>query len=375
MMKTQTAQPFFFSKYGILILTGLFLGTGYVIWQAWPSLLISSMQWQKDINNQLSELLYDAQADSIAAGLSLAGLSFIYGMLHSLGPGHGKLIVSTYLATHPTKIKLSLTLTVLSALLQAVVAIALVSTLLVIFNSSMREVNSEANRFVTLSFYTVVILGLVIVWRNLRTLWQSFRLNQSLKNAQQPQTPAFVFNTNNITAIKHIPTNTAKPNVILRSAQNTHTLPGDHFHSSDCGCGHQHFADAEVINSASSIKEYLVIILSIGIRPCTGAIMVLLFANMVDMYWLGVVSAFLMAIGTALTTSIIAIMTITGRQLVKRYLNGNKQQIDRDSKDNKNAETSLHLAGTTVQLAGGVALILMGAVLLSSQPVGMSPVF
>lgn len=373
MTNTQATQPFFFSKYGILILTSLFLGTGYVIWQAWPSLLISSMQWQKDINNQLSELLYDAQADNLVAGLSLAGLSFIYGMLHSLGPGHGKLIVSTYLATHPTKIKLSLTLTVLSALLQAVVAIALVSTLLVIFNSSMREVNSEANRFVTLSFYTVVILGLVIVWRNLRALWQSFGLSQSLKKTQQP--PTFTLNTKNITAIKHIPTNTDKPNVLLRSTQNTNSLIPDHIHGSDCGCGHQHFADAEVINSASSMKEYLVIILSIGIRPCTGAIMVLLFANMVDMYWLGIVSAFLMAIGTALTTSIIAIMTITGRQLVKRYLKEKKQPIDRHSNGNQHAETSLRLTGIFVQLAGGVALILMGAVLLSSQPVGMSPVF
>jgi nickel/cobalt transporter (NicO) family protein len=373
MTKTLAAEPFIFSKYGILILTGLFLGTGYIIWQAWPSLLISSMQWQKDINNQLSDLLYDAQDNSITAGLSLAGLSFIYGMLHSLGPGHGKLIVSTYLATHPTKIKLSLTLTVLSALLQAVVAIALVSSLLVIFNSSMREVNSEANRFVTLSFYTVVILGLVIVWRNLRALWQSYRLNQSLKNTQQP--PTFMLNTNNITAIKHVPTNTVKPNVLLRSAQNTRTLPVDHIHRSDCGCGHQHFADAAVINTASSIKEYLVIILSIGIRPCTGAIMVLLFANMVDMYWLGVLSAFLMAIGTALTTSIIAIMTITGRQLVKRYLTEKKRPINHHSGGNQPQETSLHLTRVFVQLAGGVALILMGAVLLSSQPVGMSPIF
>ena len=333
------------------MLTALFLSTGYFIWQIWPSLIISGMHWQKEINGQLSDLLYDAQTNSLSAGLSLTGLSFIYGILHSLGPGHGKLIVSTYIATHPTKVKISLTLTILSALLQAIVAIALVSALLVIFNSSMHEVNSEANRFVTLSFYAVVILGLVIVWRNLHTLWKAFPFRQQ----------------------QTIKINAIKPMRVDSKASTS--LTEEHPDSDTCGRGHKHFADAEVINSASSFKEYLVIILSIGIRPCTGAIMVLLFANMVDMYWLGVVGAFVMAIGTALTTSIIAIMTITGRQLVRRYINGNKQQVTRHSNDNENTANKLRLASPLVRLTGGLVLILMGVILLSSQAVGMSPVF
>lgn len=316
MAKIVAAQSVLFSKYGLIFFTGLLFTSGYFIWQIWPSLIISSMQWQKEVYGQLSDLLYDAHANKLSAGLSLIGLSFIYGILHSIGPGHGKLIVSTYIATHPTKVKISLILTILSALLQAIVAIALVSILLIVFNSSMHEINSEATRFVSLSFYIVVILGLVIIWRSIATLCKASPFRQSQK--------------------------------------------------------HKHFADPKAINNASSFKEYAVIILSIGIRPCTGAIMVLLFANLVDIYWLGVISAFVMAIGTAITTSAIAIMTISGKKLVTRYINNNKSKNDRIHKNNTSKG---RLAGPLIQLTGGLILILMGALLLSSQPVGMSPLF
>ena len=329
-----------FSKYWLLTATVLFVVAGFAIWKAWPSLIISSMQWQKEINEQLSELLYDAKTHLISAGFSLVLLSFIYGILHSLGPGHGKLIVSTYVATHPTKIKISLMLTVLSALLQAIVAIALVSFLLTVFNASMREVNGEANRLVSLSFYTVLILGVLIIWRNGKAMIKSLFYRK----------PTF-----KIKSIKPLGSKIETPKVEA------------------CACGHVHFAGAETINNASSLKEYLAIIFSVGLRPCTGAVMVLLFANMVDIYWLGVVSAFMMSIGTALTTSVIAIMTICGVKLIKRYMQSN--QSDHQHNTNEVTIKRKQVAFALLKMTGGVLLVLMGILLLSSQPVALSPIF
>jgi len=331
------------SKYWLFAATALFLIAGYAIWKAWPSLIIASMQWQKEINEQLSELLYDAQTHLVSAGFSLVLLSFIYGILHSLGPGHGKLIVSTYVATHPTKIKISLMLTMLSALLQAVVAIILVSALLALFNSSMREVNGEANRLVSLSFYTVLILGALIIWRNGVSIIKSlFFRKPPLK----------------IKSIKPLGSKMEAPKVEA------------------CGCGHVHFADPDTINNASSFKEYLAIILSVGLRPCTGAVMVLLFANMVDIYWLGVVSAFMMSIGTALTTSVIAIMTISGIKLIKRYMETNKSnQPDHHHNANDLVNRRKQVTYALIKMTGGLLLVLMGLLLLSSQPVALSPIF
>ena len=106
-------------RWVITTIAFLLLGLGlYQLWLLWPSLVISAISWQREVNAQLADLLYDAKTNPLVAGTSLAGFSFIYGMLHSLGPGHGKVIVTTYLATHPTKVKTSLILTVISSLCQ-----------------------------------------------------------------------------------------------------------------------------------------------------------------------------------------------------------------------------------------------------------------
>jgi len=119
--------------------------------------------------------------------------------------------------------------------------------------------------------------------------------------------------------------------------------------------------------------RYLAIIFSVGLRPCTGAVMVLLFANMVDIYWLGVLSAFMMSIGTALTTSVIAIMTICGVKLIKRYMQSN--QPDHQHNTNEVAIKRKQVAFALLKMTGGVLLVLMGILLLSSQPVALSPIF
>nr|WP_279146128.1 nickel/cobalt transporter [Photobacterium carnosum] len=290
----------------------LFIASGYVLWQQWPTMLMESIKWQRDINGQLSDLLYDAQ-QNITAAYSLAGLSFLYGIFHSLGPGHGKMIVTTYLATNPAKIKASLIMTVVSAFVQAVVAITLVSILLVFFKSSMRQVNDAADQFISYSFMAMLLLGVIVIYRSLKQVWQ------------------------------------------LRTAPLHHHDRGD-----NCGCGHKHFANADEINQATSLREYIVIIFSIGIRPCTGAILVLLFANMVGLYWLGVISAILMAVGTALTTSAIALLTLSGKKIVSRYLATNDRQRT--------------MASIILKLFGGVLLVLLGLLLLNGHSYGMSPV-
>ncbi|MFV8462585.1 nickel/cobalt transporter [Vibrio campbellii] len=361
------------TKYYLMGITAFVLVAvgAYQLWVMWPSLVISSIQWQREVNSELADLLYEAKSNPWGAGSYLIGFSFIYGMLHSLGPGHGKVIVSTYLATHPTKAKASLVLTIVSAFLQALVAILLVSVLLWGFSASMRMVNDKANMFVSLSFALVALVGALICWKALRNIYRSIRKpklkvkaittlvtdTSSPMSAHSPIALRTPLSANSpMLGSASVLQPTTQPNV-----NHTHV---DHSHT-DCGCGHQHVADADAINKASTLREYAGIIVTIGVRPCTGAIMVLLFANMVGLYWMGVVSAFAMAIGTAFTTSTIAIMTLTGKNLVKRYLESG----------NKNNSASLKAAGHYLQLFGGVLLVLIGLLLMSGQDSGMSPVF
>jgi len=351
------SRNYVFSKYVLLATTLLFLVAGVIIWQAWPGLMLSSMQWQKGINKQLSDLLFQAQTHLYSAGASLMLLSFVYGILHSLGPGHGKLIVSTYVATHPTKIKVSLILTVLSALLQAVVAIILVSTLLIVFGASMREINGEANHLISVSFYVVILLGIIIVVRNARLLFKTIPPKKK---------------TLQIHSLRPLTNN--KVSNVTNDNHDSHDSHGSHDNHDSCGCGHVHFASANDINNASTLKEYLVIIFSVGLRPCTGAIMVLLFSHVLNIYWLGVASAVAMGLGTALTTSVIAIMTVTGKKLVSHYMQDKTPH--RHSHQGIGAEgMKRQLIATLIKLVGGSILIFIGAVLVNSQPIGMSPIF
>lgn len=328
----------------------------YQLWQMWPSLVLSSIQWQREVNTQLADLLYDAQANPWGAGSYLIGFSFIYGMLHSLGPGHGKVIVTTYLATHPTKVKASLMLTVISAICQAWVAISLVSVLLWSFNASMRVVNQQATSFVSLSSVLVTIMGALICWKAMRLVLTASRSKKIKVRAISPMAMQGVGVQSGTVLSKASPTSFVK----APTSPLVH-----HHHHENCGCGHQHAASPEQINNASTLREYVGIVAAIGARPCTGAIMVLLFANVVGLYWMGVVSALAMAVGTALTTSIIAIMTLTGKHLVKRYLMAGEGSNN----------SSWKLAGYYMQLFGGGLLIVIGLLLLSGQDAGMSPVF
>jgi nickel/cobalt exporter len=320
----------------------------FQLWLVWPSLVVESIQWQRKVNTQLADLLYMAQSTPLVSGSYLVGFSFLYGMLHSLGPGHGKVIVSTYLATHPTKVRASLVLTVVSALCQALVAILLVTILLWGFNASMRMVNDKASTFVSLSFMLVLVLGTLICWKAGKKIYHLIS-TRKLK----------------VKVLRPIYAQSSMAPISLQSNKLS-LSPQVHQHDTNtpCGCGHQHVAEADAINRASTLREYVGIVITVGIRPCTGAIMALLFANMVGTYWMGVMSAVAMAGGTALTTSIIAILTLTSKNMVKRYM----------SKGNTDQTKSWQLAGYYLQFFGGLLLMSIGLLLSSSQEYGISPV-
>jgi len=312
------------NKIRLLLCFILFLLFGYLLWQLWPTIMLQSIKWQRIVNEDISNLLYEAKAHQATSAIYLLILSIVYGALHSLGPGHGKLIVTTFLATHPSKVKHSLLLTIISALMQAVVAILLVSILVFLFNNSMRDVNGVAVKFISLSFIIMAILGALISVRALKSLYKS-AINRHHDHDGH---------------------------------QHTHHDHDSHQHHGHC-CGHKHFASADEINNATTWQSYVGIIISVGIRPCTGAIMALLFANAIGIYWLGVVSAFMMSIGTAMTTSTIALLTISGKNIVNGYL--------------KHDEHKNTTSNTLLQLVGGLLLLLLGILLFNLPAIGVSP--
>lgn len=297
-----------------LILT---LASLYVLWQYWPQILFNSATWQKSINQQLSSLLRQVAEDPARAGWSLLSFSFIYGVLHALGPGHGKVVIATWLATHPSRLKSSLKLTFAASLLQAMVAIALVVIVLGILQLPSRQLHMSRFWLEKGSYALVGGLGVMLALRAIRQMRRVLR----------------------------------KPNKFT-------SFTPHHHHDAHCGCGHQHLPNDQQLAAGEDWRARAAIVLSMGMRPCSGAIMVLLFSKVIGVFSWGMFSALAMAAGTFFTVSGLALLVHSFRQFAVR-LSGNKAPV-----------LWRQVGWATLALAGSVFLILAAIVMwLSAQPV------
>jgi len=295
----------------------LALAGAYWLWQAWPQVMMQSIIWQREVNQQMSGLLKAVAADPARAGGSLLIFSLLYGVLHALGPGHGKIVITTWLATHPSKLKSSIGLTLASSLLQGVVAIALVVVVLGLLQLPARQLHASSFWLEKGSYALVGVLGLLLCWRALKKLRALLR-----KPAFKRFTP-------------------------------------HHVHDAHCGCGHQHLPTEDQLQRGDDWRARLMIILSMGMRPCSGAIMVLLFSKVIGVFGWGMASALAMSAGTSVTITSLALLVHSFRQLAIR-LSGTKTPV-----------LWRQIGWATLALAGGVILVAAAAVMwLSAVPVG-----
>lgn len=137
------------------------------------------------------------------------------------------------------------------------------------------------------------------------------------------------------------------------------TFMPHHVHDAHCGCGHQHLPTQEQLQNGDDWRARLMIVLSMGMRPCSGAIMVLLFSKVIGVFGWGMLSALAMAAGTSLTISSLALLVHSFRQLAVK-LSGNKTPV-----------LWRQIGWTTLALAGGVILLVAAITMwMSAVPVG-----
>lgn len=305
------------SLWPLALLLILAVAGGVVLWHAWPRIMLESAGWQRQVNQQMSSLLKGVAADPTRAGGALLLFSFLYGVLHALGPGHGKVVITTWLATHPSKLRSSIGLTLASSLLQGMVAIVLVVVVLTLLRLPARQLHLSSYWLERGSYALVGVLGLLLCWRALQKL-----------------------------------------RLLLRRPQFRSFTP-HHVHDAHCGCGHQHLPTPEQLTRGDDWRARLMIILSMGMRPCSGAIMILLFSKVIGVFSWGVASAIAMAAGTSLTISALALLVHSFRQLAVRL------------SDKRTPVLWQQVGWLTLALAGGVILMTAAAVMwLSAVPPG-----
>ena len=140
---------------------------------------------QRDLHRELAAAMRSVQANEAAAAWSLAGLGFLYGVFHAAGPGHGKVVISTYLATHESRLRRGVALSVLSSLLQGATALGAVGLTVAVLDRTFREAQSTAFALESVSYGLVGLLGLFLVFRSGRRLLARHRCVERCTDLQR----------------------------------------------------------------------------------------------------------------------------------------------------------------------------------------------
>ena len=308
----------------------VFLAYGFVAFPdemgLWTRLVHEVQSAQRSLHRELAATLQAVQEQGAAAALWLVTLSFAYGVLHAVGPGHGKVVITTYLITQGSRLGRGVLLSMLTSLFQGVTAVAAVGVGVVILGLSLRHTQSHADNLQLLSYALVAIAGLVIVVSRVRCLarWSMPDRSHDLQG-----------------------------NSMLAKgerAANGHTP-----HDDDTCCGHAHSPSAEQLDAPLSWRAIAGMAIAVGIRPCSGAIVVLLVAHSLKLHSAGIAAVLAMSLGTAMTVSVLAAVAVYARGFAIRL--------------------STHLPGTggmasvvleLLALLGGVAIFIMGALLFQA---------
>jgi nickel/cobalt exporter len=255
--------------------------------------------WQSHFYRQLTGAVRAWQQDGWAAWL-LLGLSFAYGVFHALGPGHGKAVLTAYVLANRETIRNGALLALLSAFLQAVVAVVLVGVAAGLLNVSGVTLNRATWWLELGSYFMMVALGLFLVYRYvIRAAFQ--------RGVQGQQHPAHEHHGH---AHDH-------------PHQHAHT----HQHDAECGCGHLHVPDPALVSGKLNWSRATSAILAIGLRPCTGAVFVLVFTLSQGFFLAGIAAALAMGLGTGLTVAALASASLWANHALENIVDGPKLRL------------------------------------------------
>lgn len=281
-----------------------------------------------------------AMREDPSALRGLIGLSFAYGVFHAAGPGHGKAVVSSYLLANERELKRGIFISFASALLQAMVAIAVVVTAYAALRGTSITMTDATSAMEIASYGLVIAFG---TWLLLRKLQPILSRPRSTVSATLFDTPA----------TKGGSWGSSRGSTNLRFSATP--VPHDHdalSPGSVCpDCGVTHVPDPSLLRADRfTTREAWSAIVAVGLRPCSGALLVLTFSMLNGLYLGGVLSVFAMALGTAITVSILALLAVSAKGLAVRLTGAGSTLSNR--------------VGNAIEIAAAVLVILLGCTLL-----------
>jgi len=267
---------------------------------------------QSEFYREMSATIRAAKSDGSAVWTLLA-ISFAYGIFHAAGPGHGKAVISSYLVANQETARRGIVLSFASALLQSLVAVLIVGICAWLLNATAKTMCGAEKAIEIASYALIAAFGARLVW----TKGGGF-----MRALQARPEPAMVV------AHAHGHDHGHHHGHDHRDHGHGHHHHHHHHHHDHAGhvhdehCGHSHGPTPDQLSGPGGWQRGLGAIFAVGLRPCSGAILVLVFALAQGLFWAGIAATFVMGLGTAITVATIAIVAVSARGLAQRLSSG-----------------------------------------------------
>jgi ABC-type nickel/cobalt efflux system permease component RcnA len=266
----------------------------------------------------------------------LVGVSFLYGVFHAVGPGHGKAVITSYLLVSRQTVRRGMVIAFAAALMQGLVAITVVLLAAVLLHVTAVQMTHATDWFEILSYALVTAVGAWLVWTKL------FRREHHGASDAPQQHHAHGHDHGG------------------HSDVHDHGHAHHHHGDEQCDCGHSHLPDPRMLKKPLSVSRAWAATLSVGIRPCSGAIIILVFALSQNLLIAGIGSVFAMSLGTFITVSALATVAVSAKDVALRFVgieSGNAERVMR-----------------VVEVGGALVVLLLGLTLLGGALQGGLPI-
>jgi len=262
---------------------------------------VQVLKWNMFINREIPKYMKTLKHNpSWLAIISALFAAFVYGILHTLGPGHGKMVVGTYFLTQEANFLQGVWLGFKTAFAHVGGAVLLVLTTDIALRSVVMNPDQHMYLLKNISFSLIIFVGFVMF------------------------TQAILHATGKV--------------------KNTGCSHCNHSHGHHHSHGHNH------THSHEYNKKDTFIALAIGCIPCTGSLLILLYAMANNILFLGLSMVVFVALGMAVTMIILGVVTILGK----------KKLVDKLFTSNKHA----HKSKIVLETSGAVFIMLVGLLLL-----------
>jgi nickel/cobalt exporter len=264
----------------------------------------------------LTSALSTLKQDPLGVWLLLA-LSFAYGVFHAVGPGHGKAVITSYLLASGETVRRGVLISFAAALVQAVSAILFVTVGAIVLRLTATAITFATDWVEIISYAAIALVGAWLLW-----------------------TKSFGGGHHHHHHVEVAPAH-------------DHDHAHDH-DDHDHEHGHAYHHEPAATTTSGALARAWGAILAVGIRPCSGAIIVLVFALSQGLLAAGIAAAVVMALGTGLTVAVLAALAVSARGVALRLAGGVDSPI-------------AYRLVRTLEIGGAACVLLFGLVLLGGS--------